>query len=118
MFYSTYFIAHWTRQLSDSTDLILVSALAVGGFFAYQHFFGSNPEASQRVVTQKGDSTRKPTPEEKAWGGVAGKSVDIVTYNNAGTNTTYFWTQEDYEKLPWWQRTALNIGIPHQWVLE
>lgn len=91
-------------------DSIAVIAVVAVGAFLYFKFRGTS-EDNRASIKASMDTSRTPTQEEIARNWTAGKSSLITTNESLGKNTTYFFTQEDLNKVNWAQRFLLNVGV-------
>lgn len=94
-----------------TSDYLILGAVALGGYVLYKTF-GPNPEAAANALKNSATSYRTPTQEEIKRGWNAGKSSIITMESNKKGNTTYFWTQEELNKINGFQRFLLNLKVP------
>lgn len=95
----------------DKIDSVaIIAVVAVGAFLYFK--YRDTSEESRASIKSSMDTSRTATKEEVARDWTAGKSALITTKREGNTNTTYFFTQEELNKVNWAQRFLLNVGLP------
>lgn len=105
-------------------NLLLLAALATGGFILYKTgaFQALFKEFSPRTPTERANEfkaagyTASLIPASKSLSGQTVTALYVPPSLTSNVNTTYLFSQEDLNRENWAQRFLLTLGLPARWI--